>query len=144
MTGTVATNGSALAAARMFYCDTLGGRQMRRTKLHDENDALCFSVGGELVTTGPAATNDRITLIVDDPVGIAARCWDAGFTVRVRESADATTIAVVDPFDLELELVSDRDQRMSRRRVQAHGREPLAIRRRSWDGRAVGERHIQR
>ena len=51
-------------------------------------------------------TRARITLVVDDAVAIAARCWDAGFTVRVRESADATTIAVVDPFDLELELVS--------------------------------------
>lgn len=79
---------------------------MRRRQIANAGEALSFRVGGELVTTGPVMTRERIRLVVDDAVAIAARCWDAGFTVRVRESADAVTIAVVDPFDLELELVS--------------------------------------
>jgi hypothetical protein len=96
----------AHAAARAFYCDALGGRQIGRRAIGDANESLSFRVGGELVTTGPVVKRERRRLVVDDAVAIAARCWDAGFTVRVRGSAAATTIAVVDPFDLELELVS--------------------------------------
>ena len=93
---------SALAAARAFYCDALGGRQMRRMQLGDGTSMFKFLVGEELVTTGPAAADARVTLVVDDALAIAERCWDAGFTVRVRGSE----IVVVDPFEHELELIS--------------------------------------
>ena len=106
MTGAITTTRSALAGARAFYCDALGGRQMHHTTLGDDGSVFCFRVGGELVVTGPAVTNDRITLVVDDAVAIAEQCWDAGFAVHVRGTADATTLAVIDPFGLELELVS--------------------------------------
>jgi hypothetical protein len=65
-----------------------------------------FLVGEELVTTGPGVVNDRVTLVVDDALAIAERCWDAGFEVRVRGTADATSVVVVDPFDRELEVIS--------------------------------------
>ena len=63
-------------------------------------------VGEALVTTGPGIAGDRVTLVVDDALAIAERCWDAGFEVRVRGAADETTIVVIDPFDRELEVVS--------------------------------------
>ena len=113
MSGAITSGRSPLAAARAFYCDALRGRQMPRAKRGDDS-ALCFLVGEDLVTTGPAAMGGRITVVVDDAVAVAARCWDAGFTVNVRDSADATTIAVVDPFDLELGLISS-DQRLTPR-----------------------------
>ena len=95
---------SALAAARAFYCDVLGGRQMRRLQLADGSSLFRFLVGDALVTTGPGIADERVTLVVDDALAIAERCWDAGFEVRVRESEDATTIVVIDPFDRELEV----------------------------------------
>jgi catechol 2,3-dioxygenase-like lactoylglutathione lyase family enzyme len=116
--GSGATGRSALAAARAFYCDALGGRQMRRLGLGDGGSMLRFLVGGDLVTTGPGAAVDRVTLVVDDALAIAERCWDAGFEVRVRGPVDARTIAVVDPFDLELEVVSS-GGRETRRAVAA-------------------------
>ena len=100
------TESSRFAAARMFYRDVLGGRQLRRRAADNESGLLRFRVGGSLVTTGPGQSNDRVALVVDDAVTVAVRCWDAGFTVRVHDSADATAIAVVDPFERELELVS--------------------------------------
>jgi catechol 2,3-dioxygenase-like lactoylglutathione lyase family enzyme len=103
--GIDASAGPTLAAARALYCDVLGGRQMRRMKA-DDGSMLSFLVGADLVTTGPGAADDHITLVVDDALAIAERCWDAGFEVRVRGPADAGTIVVIDPFDLELEVIS--------------------------------------
>ena len=97
---------SAIAAARAFYCDALGGRQMRRLELADGSSLFRFLVGQELVTTGPGVADDRVTLVVDDALAVAERCWDAGFEVRVHGGADATTIVVIDPFDRELEVIS--------------------------------------
>ena len=108
MSGILAANRSAVAAARAFYCDALGGRQLRSTSGGGTGE-LCFHVGGTVITTGPVTRHGPITLFVDDVVAVAERCWDAGFTVRVRESAEATTVAVIDPFDLEMELVSSND-----------------------------------
>jgi hypothetical protein len=97
---------SALAAARAFYCDALGGRQMRRLQLADGSSMFRFLVGDELVLTGPGIVKDRVTLVVDDALAIAERCWDAGFEVRVHGAADATSVVVIDPFDRELEVVA--------------------------------------
>jgi len=109
-TGNTGASRSALAAARAFYCDALGGRQMRRIQLGDGSSLFRFLVGEELVITGPGVADDRVTLVVDDALAIAERCWDAGFEVRVRGFADATTIVVIDPFDRELEVVSSASQ----------------------------------
>jgi catechol 2,3-dioxygenase-like lactoylglutathione lyase family enzyme len=107
----IAADASALAAARAFYCDALGGRPVRHVRLGDGSSVLTFLVGGDLVTTGRGAANDRVTLVVDDVVAIAERCWDAGFEVRVGGSADAESIVVIDPFDLELEVIARGSQR---------------------------------
>ena len=103
--------GSTLAKARAFYCDALGGRQLPRMRAGDGDSMLKFRVGGELVTTGPGAAEDRITLVVDDAAALAERCWDLGFEVRVREPVDTTTIVVIDPFGLELEVISSDSHR---------------------------------
>lgn len=115
MSDIVAANETAVAAARAFYCDVLRGRHIRRARLDDDSDLLFFCIGDELITTGPAATKDRIALVVADAIAIAERCWDAGFTVHVRESAGVTTIAVIDPFELELELISSDNHHLTPR-----------------------------
>jgi hypothetical protein len=70
-----------------------------------------FLVGEELVATGPGVEKDRVTLIVDDALAIAERCWDAGFEVRVHEIAGATSVVVIDPFGRELEVRSSAPNR---------------------------------
>lgn len=43
---------------------------------------------------------------VDDPVELAERCWDAGFTVRVSEATNTRlTVMVSDPFGQLLLIV---------------------------------------
>ena len=111
-TGIGAAGRSPLAAARAFYCDILGGRQMHRTTLGESTSMLRFVVGKDLVTTGTRAADDRVTLVVDDAIAIAERCWNAGFEIHV--SADTGTIVVVDPFDLEVEIISSSDHRPRR------------------------------
>jgi extradiol dioxygenase family protein len=126
MSGIIAANRSALAAARAFYCDAMGGRQMRSTRHADGSGMLCFRVGGQLVTTGPSARQGPVALHVDDAVAIAERCWDAGFTVQVRQSVDASTMVVIDPFDLEIELVARRPASASARYARSSLRSPAA------------------
>jgi hypothetical protein len=81
---------------------------MRRLQLADGSSMFRFLVGDELVTTGPGVMKDRVTLVVDDALAIAERCWDAGFEVRVHGRAGATSIVVIDPFDRELEVITSR------------------------------------
>jgi hypothetical protein len=50
--------------------------------------------------------SNRVTLIVDDALAIAERCWDAGLEVRVPDGADETTVVVIDAFGRELEVIS--------------------------------------
>ena len=49
---------------------------------------------------------NRVTLVVDDALAIAERCWDAGLEVRVPDGADETTIVVIDPSGREVEVIS--------------------------------------
>ena len=81
---------------------------MRRLQLADGSSMFRFIVGEELVITGPGVVDDRVTLVVDDALAIAERCWDAGFEVRVHGAAGATSVVVIDPFDRELEVISSR------------------------------------
>src|SRR5215207_4245006 len=95
------------AAARWFYCDVLHGRQV----WPDDGTAgrgLWFQIGSAVV----AVRRDHegivipVRLVVDDPAATAERCWDAGFTVQVREAApEPVTFVVTDPFGRRLVLV---------------------------------------
>jgi len=72
------------AAAWKFYCQVLGGRHVWPLGVAG---SLWFEVGNALVETGPQFRNARARMafaaeVVED---VAARCWDAGFTVLVRE-----------------------------------------------------------
>ena len=91
---------SAAKAARSFYGDALGGREVWRTGRAEAPGSLWFLVGGTLVevSADPGAVRAAITLAVDAPYDVAERCWDAGFTVRVRHDGTrpAATVSVVD------------------------------------------------
>jgi hypothetical protein len=78
----------------------------RKRALGEGRSVLRFLVGENLVTTGQSVATDRVKLVVDDVDEVAARCWDAGFEVHVRGTADASTIVVIDPSGLEVELIS--------------------------------------
>ncbi|HET9984552.1 MAG TPA: hypothetical protein VFQ38_13230 [Longimicrobiales bacterium] len=96
-----------IALARWFYCDVLRGRQVWPSE-RTAGRALCFEVGDALVAVRP---DDRdvltpVVLVVDDPVELAERCWDAGFTVQVGEPASGrVTVALTDPFGQRLVAV---------------------------------------
>ena len=48
-----------------------------------------------------------VVLVVDDPVEMAAFCWDAGFTVCVSESESGeSTVIVTDPSGTRLVLAA--------------------------------------
>ena len=96
-----------------------GDRCIPHTRLADGSAVLRFLVGEDLVTTVPDIAHDRVTLVVDDVLAIAERCWDAGFVVRVDESADDGPIVVIDPVGLEVELTR-RGSRQVHRRERTH------------------------
>ena len=95
------------AVARWFYCDVLQGRQVWPSE-HAADGALWFQVGNDLVTVRrePDAIVIPARLVVDAPTAMAARCWDAGFAVQVRETTGGeVTFAVTDPFGRRIVLV---------------------------------------
>ena len=99
--GTV--DAEAAAAAQQFYCGVLSGRQVWAA------GELWFLVEGVLVETGPRVREhvSSLALPVQDPERLATRCWNAGFTVRAHEDPSGrTALALVDPFGLEIELIS--------------------------------------
>ena len=58
-------------------------------------------------------------LVMDDPTGMAERCWDAGFTVRVRETrSGGTAFVVTDPFGRRL-VLAPRAPRAKRAREES-------------------------
>jgi catechol 2,3-dioxygenase-like lactoylglutathione lyase family enzyme len=93
-----------LEATRRFYCDILGGREIASPE-----GALWFLVRGVLVETGDqqsglvSATEVRVT----DPEGVAARCWNAGYTVLVDDrDTSCTTFVLLDPFGVRIDLAT--------------------------------------
>jgi len=74
---------------------------------------LSFIVEGTRIDVGRNAADDGapIVLSVLDPAAVAARCWDAGHTVRVElgddQSAEEreTVVSVIDPFGRQIDLV---------------------------------------
>jgi catechol 2,3-dioxygenase-like lactoylglutathione lyase family enzyme len=94
-----------VAAARSFYEDVLQGRQVWPTEATAVDPGLWFLVDGALIEVCPASGADRppIVLAVRAPVESAARCWDAGFYVRVHDDAGGRSVlSVVDPFGREI------------------------------------------
>jgi catechol 2,3-dioxygenase-like lactoylglutathione lyase family enzyme len=105
----VHTRERELAAARTFYGDVLGGRQVWPFGSAEASERLWFLVSGALIETGPEFRNTRVRVLLgaeyaDD---LAARCWDAGFTVQVDPGpAGRATLTLVDPFGRQIDLVS--------------------------------------
>ena len=92
--------------ARRFYCECLKGRQLTPAT---RADGILFVVDGVLVETGTTRRSEtaRVVVPVDDPADVAARCWDAGYTVLMDDAAGVfagAAIAILDPFGLRIEL----------------------------------------
>ena len=96
------------AAAWKFYCKVLGGRQVWRLGVAGGDGSLWFEVGNSLIEAGPQLRNARARMafaveVIED---LAARCWDAGFSVLVRERRHGPpSYAVIDPFGRRVDLV---------------------------------------
>ena len=95
-----------LTAARHFYVDLLQGRLVCAAARHTDHARLWFRVGDGLIETGPGIDEeDPVLLHVDEPLIVAERCWDAGFTVRMLERPfGGATISVTDPFGRRIGL----------------------------------------
>ena len=101
------------AAAWKFYCTVLGGRQVWPFGVARDNGRLWFEVGDAVIETGPQFRDARARMafaaeVVED---VAIRCWDAGFSVLVRERRRGPpSLALIDPFGRQIDLVpSDQD-----------------------------------
>jgi catechol 2,3-dioxygenase-like lactoylglutathione lyase family enzyme len=95
------------AAVRAFYEDALHGRQVWPTQRAPAAGGPWFLVAGTLVEVRAArdANDPPIAVEMDAPDECAARCWDAGFEVRVGEPANgAAVLSVIDPFGREIVL----------------------------------------
>ena len=100
-----------VAAARRFYIDLLQGRLVCAARRHTDHARLWYRAYDGLIETGPGIVEEPpVVLHVDDPLDVAERCWDAGFSVRLfdRPRGDAT-ISVIDPFGRQIELVQADD-----------------------------------
>ena len=95
-----------LAAANTFYTDLLRGRLVHHARRRTDGAHLWFRVDDVLVQTGPGADGGAPVLLhVDDPLALAERCWDAGFTVRLLDPPFGhATVSVMDPFGRQLSL----------------------------------------
>lgn len=101
------SRGSAARAALAFYQDVLQGRRVWPTERADPGSAW-FLVGGTLIEVAlhRDSAAPPVVLEVDDPEEVAARCWDAGCHVRVRQdAAGQVRMSVVDPLGRRLDLV---------------------------------------
>jgi extradiol dioxygenase family protein len=91
--------------AQVFYCDVLRARQVWDA---ERAGILSFIVEGTRidVNTSSARESAPVILSVADPQELAERCWDAGYSVQVgHETAERTTVSVIDPFGRRIELV---------------------------------------
>lgn len=89
---------SQQAAARSFYQDLLGGRQVWPTGRR-RMGTLHFLIDQTLVEVAPVRSDaETIELPVDSPNEVAARCWDAGYTIRLPANERPGALAVIDPF----------------------------------------------
>ena len=117
-----------VAAARSFYEDVLGGRQVWPTEARADT-GLWFVVDGVLIEVCAAAGAGQppFVLAVRAPVELAARCWDAEFHVRVHDDPGGrSALSVVDPFGREIVFTRRRTPVrvrvvVSRSREMTHG-----------------------
>jgi len=95
-----------LAAANRFYTGLLRGRRVHRAGRRTDGVRLWFRIDEVLVETGPGFDGGAPVLLhVEDPLAVAERCWDAGFTVRLLDPPFGhATIAVTDPFGRQVNL----------------------------------------
>ena len=93
-------------AARAFYCDALGGRQISRVTDGSAGESLWFVIAGTLIQIDPDGPfpGPPISLAVDHPHDLAERCWDAGFSVSVGDAGTDAPVFVFDPFGRRIEL----------------------------------------
>ena len=98
------------AAARFFYETLLGGRQVWPSDHRATIGLLWFLFGATLVEAGPGICDlhDVLEVEVDSPNDSAARCWDAGYTVRLLRNGGAGTLSAIDPFGRVVALVPRR------------------------------------
>lgn len=96
-----------LVAASRFYTDLLRGRRVRPAGRRNDGARLWFRIEEVLVETGPGTHGGAPVLLhVDDPLEVAERCWDAGFTVRLLDPPFGDAIvSVTDPFGQPVHLV---------------------------------------
>jgi hypothetical protein len=96
-----------MRSAHVFYGETLGGRPIRPILEAAAVRGLWFAVGGVRVEAR-ADLGSRaapILLHVEDPYALAQRCWDAGFTVRVRQDETGRApVSVIDPYGRRIDL----------------------------------------
>jgi hypothetical protein len=95
------------AAARSFYRDLLGGRQVWPTGRRAGRGRLWFLLDGTLVEVGPhrGKASEILELTVESPNEVVERCWDAGYTVRLLGDADIGAMQVIDPFGRTIMLL---------------------------------------
>lgn len=99
-------------AARLFYEDMLGGRQVWPTGPRTTPRTLWFLVGTTLVPVRIVPDAGVLELFVDSPAAVAERCWDAGYTVRLRAD-DTDDLIVIDPFGRQIVLTARADHFMA-------------------------------
>lgn len=96
-------------AARVLYCELLDGLEIVSATPADAEKSVCFVVDDVLIETGHGCRGQMARVPVEDPERLAARCWNAGYTVVVGDAAGASrsaAISVLDPFGLRIELTS--------------------------------------
>jgi len=102
--------GRQVAAARRFYVEVLGGREVRRDHDDAEGNASMFFVVGHILIEAGLALHDvqcPVVIGVDDVERVAARCWDAGFTVDLPvDAVGLASVTLVDPFGRCIDIVS--------------------------------------
>lgn len=97
--------------ARAFYCDVLQGQQVW-TDASGSGANLAFIVEGSRidVDTSAGVDDEPLVLSVHNPSAVAARCWDAGFSVHVADAARGEpAVFIVDPFGRRINLVPPHD-----------------------------------
>lgn len=93
--------------ARAFYCDVLRGHQVG-IDASECGANMAFIVEGTRieVDTNSAVDEEPVVLSVCNPSAVAARCWDAGYSVHVADAAAGEAVSVSDPFGRLINLVA--------------------------------------
>lgn len=95
------------AAAVRFYVELMNGRQVWHADVVGSPPCLWFSVDRQMIAVplDPAAERRTTVLAVPDPAAVAARCWDAGYSVLVCDVDRGEPLEVEDPFGHRVRFV---------------------------------------